>query len=76
MNSYLVSKTSSFYVANLRNSQLLRAIRALKLDILNHNLLRSEKIRGSLNCFWFVYITQQNGLVGPANRSGILHAVI
>jgi hypothetical protein len=27
---------------NLRNSQLLRAIRALNLNILNHNLLRPE----------------------------------
>ena len=42
MNSYLVSKISSFYVANLRNSQLLRAIRAMNLNILDHNLLRPE----------------------------------
>ncbi len=42
MNSYLVTKKSSFCVVNLRNSQLLRAIYALNLDILNHNLLRSE----------------------------------
>jgi len=35
MNSYLVSKMSSFCVANLRNSQLLRAIRALNLNILD-----------------------------------------
>jgi len=65
MNSYLVSKMSSFCVANLGklllrcstscipavvvNSQLLPAIRALNLNILNHNLLRPELIRGSLN---------------------------
>ncbi len=42
MNSYLVPKMTSFYVANLRNSQLLRAICALNLNILTHNLLRSE----------------------------------
>jgi len=42
MNSYLVPKTSSFCVANLRDSLLLRAIRALKLNILDHNLLRPE----------------------------------
>jgi hypothetical protein len=54
MNSYLVSKMSSFRVANLRNSELLRAIRALhpkgitNLNILDHNLLRSELIKGSL----------------------------
>jgi len=40
--SYLASKISSFCVANLRNSQLLRAIRALNLNILNCNLLRPE----------------------------------
>ncbi len=34
MNSCLVSKMSSFCVANLRNSQLLRAICALNLKIL------------------------------------------
>jgi len=33
---------STFCVANLVNSQLLPAIRALNLDILNHNLLRPE----------------------------------
>ena len=42
MNSYLTSKMSSFCVANLVNSQLLPAIRALNLNILNRNLLRSE----------------------------------
>jgi hypothetical protein len=35
MNSYFAPKMSSFYVPNLRNSQLLRAIRALNLNILN-----------------------------------------
>jgi len=65
MNSHLASKMPRFYVAymdvgegreqgsgsfaNLRNSQLLRAIHALNLNILNHNLLRSELIRGSLD---------------------------
>ena len=42
VNSYLMPKMSSFCVANLRNSLLLRAIRALNLNILAHNLLRSE----------------------------------
>jgi len=42
VNSHLTPKMSSFYVANLRNSLLLRAIRALNLNILDHNLLRSE----------------------------------
>ena len=42
MNSYLASKMSSIGVANLRNSQLSRAIRALYLNILNHKLVRSE----------------------------------
>ncbi len=42
MNSHLVSKMSSFCVANLHNSPLLRAIRALNLNIFNHNLLRPE----------------------------------
>ncbi len=45
MNSYLVSKLSSFYVANLRNSQLLRAIRALnlkKLDTIYFAQTRSD----------------------------------
>jgi hypothetical protein len=35
MNSYLAPKMSSFCVPNLRNSQLLRAIRALNLNILD-----------------------------------------
>ena len=58
MNSYLASKMPSFFVVNLRNSQLiayrdvgkgreqdaeaLRAIHASNLNILNHNILRSE----------------------------------
>ena len=33
MNSFLVSEISSFRVANIRNSELLRAIRALNLKI-------------------------------------------
>jgi len=64
MNLYLASKISSFFVANLgsgvllrptscihavvRNSLLLRAIRALYLNNLDRNLLRPELIRGSL----------------------------
>jgi len=47
MNSYLAPKMSSFIVAKLRNSQLLRALDASNLNILHHNLLRSELIRGS-----------------------------
>ncbi|GMR08518.1 MAG: hypothetical protein BMS9Abin26_1523 [Gammaproteobacteria bacterium] len=35
MNLHLTSKISSFCVANLRNSWLLRAIRALNLNILD-----------------------------------------
>ena len=42
VNSYLASRMSSFCVANLRNSPLLGAIRALNLNILDRNLLRSE----------------------------------
>ena len=42
MNLNLVSNISSFGVADLRNSQLLRAIHALILNILNHNLLYRE----------------------------------
>ena len=58
MNSNLAPKISSFCVVNLRNSRLLptgivgkgreqdaealRVIHALNLDILIHNLLRSE----------------------------------
>ncbi len=42
LNSYLAPKMSSFCVANLRNSQLLRAIRALNPFILDRNLLRPE----------------------------------
>jgi hypothetical protein len=48
MNSYLASKISSFFVAYLRNSSLLRAIFASNLNILDRNLLRPELIRGSL----------------------------
>ena len=48
MNLYLRSKISSFFVENLRNSWLLRAISASNLNILDRNLLRPELIRGSL----------------------------
>ncbi len=47
MNSYLTPKTSSFFIENLRNSQLLRTISALNLNILDRNLLRPELIRDS-----------------------------
>ena len=48
MNLNLVSNISSFCVADLRNSQLLRAIHALIVNILNDNLLHPEQIRDSL----------------------------
>jgi len=49
MNSYLTPKISIVFVVNLRNSQLLRAIYASTLNILDRNLLRPESTRGSLN---------------------------
>ncbi len=48
MNSHLAPKMPRYCVANLRNSGLLRAICALYRNILNHNLLRSDLVRGSL----------------------------
>ena len=54
MNLYLTPKISSFFVGNLRNSQLLRAIFASNLNILDRNLLRSELIGGSLSRFEFI----------------------
>ena len=48
MNLHLGAKKSSFCVANLRNSWLLRAIGALNLALLAPNLLSPEQIRGSL----------------------------
>jgi len=54
MNSYLTPKISSFFVVNLRNSQLLRAIYASNLNILGRNLLRPELIRGSLVNYAFI----------------------
>ena len=48
MESHLARRLSSFRVANLRNSALLGAIGALNLNILHHNLLPPESIRGSL----------------------------
>jgi Ca-activated chloride channel family protein len=52
MNSHLASKRSSFGVANLRNSTLLRAIHALNLNSLNRpdigTLLRPDLFRGPL----------------------------
>ena len=47
MNEHLEPKISNFFVANLRNSWLLRAIGALNLNILNLNLFRPDLIRGS-----------------------------
>ena len=49
MNEHLEPKISNFFVANLRNSWLLRAIGALNLNILNLNLFRPDLIRGSLD---------------------------
>ncbi len=59
-DSYLAPKISSLCVANLRNSQLLRALRALNLDILDHNLLHfaHESIRASLRSR--VYLKSMN----------------
>jgi len=51
MNAYLTPKISSFFVANLRNSQLLRAVYASNLNILDRNLLRPELIKDSLNYY-------------------------
>jgi len=48
MNLHSESRVSSFLVAKLRNSQLLRALYALNLETLNHSLLRSDLFRGSL----------------------------
>jgi len=42
MNLHLGSKKSSFFVANLRNSQLLRSLCALNLTPLAPNLLSPE----------------------------------
>jgi hypothetical protein len=51
MNENLEPKMSNFFVANLRNSWLLRAICALNLNILNLNLFRPDLIRGSLGLY-------------------------
>ncbi len=48
MNEYLVSKIFNLCVVKLSNSPLLLAFHALILIILNHNLIRSDLIRGSL----------------------------
>jgi len=53
VNENLESKMLNFFVALLvsekvRNSSLLRAIRALNLNILALNLFRPDLIRGSL----------------------------
>ncbi len=47
MDENLESRMPNFFVANLRNSGLLRAIRALNLNILVLNLSSPELIRGS-----------------------------
>ncbi len=48
MDSNLTPKISIFFVYNLRNTSLLRAIIASNMNILNRNLLRPELIRCSL----------------------------
>jgi len=48
MTEYLEPKTSSFFVKDLRNSQLLRAIFVSNLNILNLNLFHPDLFRGSL----------------------------
>jgi len=48
MDSNLTPKISIFFVYNLRNSSLLRAIIASNMNILDRNLLRPELIRCSL----------------------------
>ena len=53
MNEDLKPKMSNFFVANLRNSGLLRAISALNLNSLNLNLFRPDLIRGSLTDILF-----------------------
>ena len=49
MGSYFAAKISILRVANLANIQLVAAIRALKLNVLTHNLLRPELIRSTLD---------------------------
>jgi len=48
MNDNIESKTSNFFVVNIRNSWLLRAIFASNLNVLTLNLFRPDLIRGSL----------------------------
>ena len=48
MNSYLTTKIISFFVAKLRNSQLLRALCALNLKILARHLLHPDLFSGAL----------------------------
>jgi len=48
MTEYLEPKTPSFFFKDLRNSQLLRAIFASNLDVLNLNLFHPDLFRGSL----------------------------
>jgi len=48
MAQHLAAPNRPFFVANLRNSGLIRAIRALTWAIFHHNLLAPELIRGSL----------------------------
>jgi len=42
MNGYLAAKKSSFYVANLRNNWLFRAIGGMNLNLFASNLLRPD----------------------------------
>ncbi len=48
MNLHFASQFPCFYVANLRNSLLFRAIRRLESGKLRYKLFRPELIRGSL----------------------------
>ena len=48
MNRHLVAKMHRFGVADLRNSWLLRAIRALNRHILIDNLFGPDLLRGSI----------------------------
>ncbi len=48
MSSYLSPKISSFFVANFRNSQLLRVICTSNLNILDRRPLRSDTLGGFL----------------------------
>ncbi|MCJ7556432.1 MAG: hypothetical protein MUP90_05890, partial [Gammaproteobacteria bacterium] len=61
VNSTLAAKSSSFCVANLRNSWLFRALGALNLNRFAHNPLRPEQIRGFLDSYLF--LLRADGLI-------------